>query len=656
MLIYFFLFLLQTMESNTEDVPEPKPSPTTHKKPKLSIHISTKKRTKHIQENKLGESAEAVEEPGQDDAKDGASKQSDAVMKLPFDDADKGTEEKVAEVMEDETHPPPETLLKEDKEVPSASPRLEGDKSDNDKKPPSSAGTSTNPSPAPEEAGGTEGGNKYSMARSGRKAAKIAAEKIQKKKKPRKTSEKKKKEEDPWVQCDRCHKWRHLPASVDLDTLPEHWFCELNTYDAKRNNCEAEEQTPKEVAKEKKRMKKLQKLQELAQADAEARETAAAAAAAMEVQKPKGRKRSQSPKNGSDKETEFDTPEEKTLLDSGVRGSKNTTDDDDNANTSGGESPKPLFPKKKRGRPRNVDKERAAGKGKDEPKQEWVQCEKCEKWRRLPPRISAADLPDVWYCSMNTWDINMATCTAIEDKHELSPSRPAQYNEQSQIPTGFGSSSKLSYRNLIFGSGRLKKSISERMRAQESLFSSQQEEEVDMSMPPTVMYANSNVFFNKSLQKANSFENEGPKTSIFDIASHSRVWQELNNNASVFHMQSNAAYNSVGLSKFCQPNGSLNQEAVDTLKAMLYFSLAGGKMLVPHEILLEVQCQDWNDGVPAHWMELRSLCTIEITTFILDELIKDGLVEMISDSKSLSSLENAFYRRRTDTTLPIPAP
>ena len=39
---------------------------------------------------------------------------------------------------------------------------------------------------------------------------------------------------------------------------------------------------------------------------------------------------------------------------------------------------------------------------------EWVQCEKCEKWRRLPPNLSAADLPDVWYCSMNTWDRSTA--------------------------------------------------------------------------------------------------------------------------------------------------------------------------------------------------------------------------------------------------------
>jgi hypothetical protein len=46
--------------------------------------------------------------------------------------------------------------------------------------------------------------------------------------------------------------------------------------------------------------------------------------------------------------------------------------------------------------PHNEDK---AKKSKEvgTPKQEWLQCDKCEKWRRVSPRISADDLPDVWY-------------------------------------------------------------------------------------------------------------------------------------------------------------------------------------------------------------------------------------------------------------------
>lgn len=507
-----------------------------------------------------------------------------------------------------------------------------------------SAGTSASTSPVPPESGSAADDDKaYSMARSGRKAAKRAAEKIAvKKHKPKKDEKNKKAEEDPWVQCDRCHKWRHLPETVNIESLPEHWFCELNVYDSKRNNCEAVEQTPKEVAKEKKRAKKLaiMKLQfEHAQAAAEE--------VVQEETKPKNKTggRSTSPKNGSDKETEFSVPEEEPVLEDSIDAKgKSITDDDEDVNTT------PAFKSKaKRGRPRRDDKEKPC-KNKDEPveetkKQEWVQCEKCEKWRRLPPRISAEDLPDVWFCSMNTWDIHLATCTAVEDKHEASPARTAQYSEQSQIPTSFPSSGKLSYRSLIFGSGRIKKNISERMRAQESLFSTQDQNDADMSIPPTVAYANSKVFFNKSLHKTTSYDDGGapPLTSVFDILPYSRVWQELNNNASIFHAQSMAAYSAVGYeNKFCNTDGSMKQEAVDTLKAMVYFSL-GANTLVSHKILLDIQCQDWD--VPSHWMELRLYCTIEIITFILDELIKDGLVEVICESQS-SNLENAFYRRR----------
>ena len=49
-------------------------------------------------------------------------------------------------------------------------------------------------------------------------------------------------------------------------------------------------------------------------------------------------------------------------------------------------------------------------------KQEWVQCDQCEKWRKVHPQISADNLPDVWNCSMNTWDKNLASCTAAEEE------------------------------------------------------------------------------------------------------------------------------------------------------------------------------------------------------------------------------------------------
>jgi hypothetical protein len=481
---------------------------------------------------------------------------------------------------------------------------------------------------------GSESGNivdedhaSYSMARSGRKAAKIAAERISEKKyKPKKEEKKKKKdEEDPWVQCERCEKWRHLPSTVNVDNLPDHWFCELNIYDTKRNSCEAEEQTPKEVAKEKKRAKKL------AMKKMEYEEAKKAA----ELVNLESKSKSKSGRTSTSPHSEM--PNERTA-------SMGSIDASGKPITVEGVDEKP---KPKRGRPRNEDRIKKS-KDVDAPKQEWVQCEKCEKWRRVPPRISASDLPDVWYCSMNTWDINLASCTAVEDKHEASPARTAQFNEQSQIPSSLATGNKLTYRNLIFGSGRSQKNISERMRAQASLFSMHEQDDADLSLPPTCAYSNSSMFYNKSLHKNTSDDEEQTQRpmSVFDIVSHSRAWRELNNNASLIHAQSEAAYNSVGYEKYCQPDGSLNEEAVNTLKAMAYVCL-GTNTMVGHKLLLDIQCQEWHN-VPPDWLELRSLCTIEMLSFIMDELIKDGLVEMSHESSYLH-LDTAFYRRLPTT-------
>jgi len=52
-----------------------------------------------------------------------------------------------------------------------------------------------------------------------------------------------------WVQCERvnCKKWRKLPGHVNMASLPEKWYCEMNKWDPDRAYCGGPEETDSEV-------------------------------------------------------------------------------------------------------------------------------------------------------------------------------------------------------------------------------------------------------------------------------------------------------------------------------------------------------------------------------------------------------------------------
>lgn len=50
---------------------------------------------------------------------------------------------------------------------------------------------------------------------------------------------------DNWVQCETCEKWRMLPSFVEVETLPEKWYCHMNEFDKARSKCSAEEKDTK---------------------------------------------------------------------------------------------------------------------------------------------------------------------------------------------------------------------------------------------------------------------------------------------------------------------------------------------------------------------------------------------------------------------------
>ena len=472
-------------------------------------------------------------------------------------------------------------------------------------------------------------------------------------------------DDDHWAQCEKCQKWRILPASVDKDKLPDPWFCEMNTYDPKRNNCEAPEQTVQEVAKEKKKKAREERRRQKRLAAA-----AAAAAAAASPRPPKGTgKSSPDVPDATESKAPTDDIPPKPSQKKGKRKSptpadgdaitKPSAEKDASSGTlekakkarqkSGGEASSAVEPKsasRSRSKPKGskeTEKEKKkaakAKKGKKGKKEEsdeedpdnveWVQCEKCEKWRKLPPHISAEDLPEVWYCNMNTWDPDSASCDVEEDKMDSSHREFQIMGEGGTFTTSFGSSGKLSYRNLIFGTkGKQNRPLSERQRAADSLFSYQPLDPLGMAAgPPTCLYSTSSAFFHRGASQQKAAAEEANRVSFIDVLSQSRLWDELYRGARA--MQS-LPIDPVNADAPASTHvGSMTAEMyVRSMKALIYHAI-GTRTLPAHEVLLEAQCRQWDD---AQWAELRASCTIDVVTHALNLLVKDGLVQTTTDA------------------------
>ena len=46
---------------------------------------------------------------------------------------------------------------------------------------------------------------------------------------------------------------------------------------------------------------------------------------------------------------------------------------------------------------------------------QWVQCDRCKKWRRVRWDVDESSLPDNWVCAMNDWNPESASCDAPDD-------------------------------------------------------------------------------------------------------------------------------------------------------------------------------------------------------------------------------------------------
>lgn len=430
------------------------------------------------------------------------------------------------------------------------------------------------------------------VPRSGRRAAQQANERIvskqevviqdpnakKKKKRGRKAEEESVLESLRWVQCEKCQKWRVVPDDAQI---PEHWFCSDNKWDPKRASCEAPEQSPQQVTKEKakERRKKKRRVQQATEEGALAELT------------DDGRLTPQPAGSGSPMPHGGDADPKTSGSSKKKVGINEGTD-----NLEAGA-------KARRGRPRRTSvpvKESSA----EAENLEWVQCEKCNKWRKLPPYIASDDLPDVWTCDMNTWNPSSASCDAPEDKSE----------GQQELGINSGAN-KLTYRHLIFGNpGRNpKRSIPERTRAAESLFTAPCEE----GEFPTVQYTNSSLFLPRS--KVGLIEDKA-KVRVLDMLTDSQLWDELN---------AAAEDRKRGAKKAMLGYPNLPKDVKEAVKD-LFLNALSTRTLTGDEVFSEAMNRDWTNA-PEGWIAAKSYCCVNTAIVALCELVKEGVLEVVQD-------------------------
>lgn len=475
-----------------------------------------------------------------------------------------------------------------------------------------------------------------------------------------------------WVQCDKCGKWRVLPDNIKAASLPDSWFCEMNVYDPKRSKCEVPEQNMKQVQRERKKKKKARKKAKREAELAESRqERPAKKSKQLEEEPPKKKTkqeklqagsstpRSVSPKPGKSAKSSGGKPKEtesKKAMAEAKReklegGKKSKGVDEVNQADSGSDTQKEVKKKGKKGKKEaqdstdNQDAEdfkkggRKRGRpsrnqtactpvptstttgGEDEDNVEWVQCDKCEKWRKLPPHISTDELPDIWNCSMNTWNPSNASCDAAEDKAD------AHHQEVCAAELRKNHAGKNSYRHLIFGTGVRKPHLpkSERARAAESLF--RQAVVSDEQPYPTTQYTKSSAFLPRqsNADKRNAVvENT---LSIFDILRQSNLWEDLRTmdvKPTKVLSSSASTWNIPG--QKLKTYESLPDEIKHAMQDVVLQTLEFG-CLTADEITGKAQWFPYETSIKGV-AGIRGYCNEGIIVHTLLDLVRDGLVEM----------------------------
>ncbi|KAI9914340.1 hypothetical protein PsorP6_006884 [Peronosclerospora sorghi] len=272
-----------------------------------------------------------------------------------------------------------------------------------------------------------------------------------------------------WVQCEsaQCGKWRIVPASINFDRLPPVWYCHLNTWAPELAKCSVPNPTEVDVFL-------------LKQANRETRPPKKARASSLTQDAASSTSLLASSGDGMTTSVSLihDASSTKVTATKHGKGGKMSASgalkmssiDGDGAMTGGSLSCESGQYKTRGGRGQSGSNHTGLSSRIKKTVLEWAQCEKCNKWRKLPHHIKSSTLPDKWYCSLNHWDPTHAKCSVPEevDQEPLPlPPHPGSHWHKGGHKGQRPKRGKLSYSELLYGStGQLRKAYTDESSTQ----------------------------------------------------------------------------------------------------------------------------------------------------------------------------------------------
>jgi len=215
-----------------------------------------------------------------------------------------------------------------------------------------------------------------------------------------------------WVQCDRCKKWRSAPHTQDMSSLPEQWFCSMNSWDPTHNSCSIAEEVLDDHMEEN---------------DAShdggdsggGNKTHRRAAGVSH----RGRSRFTTSLQAGEDAGELSDSSVAPYGQQPIRRKSGGGGGGGGAGGGGASANKTS----------NTTGVRPSASLE---KVNWVQCNKCTKWRKVPGSIDVSSLPEVWHCSLNSWAPAFSRCAAKEETEEADPLIERDPKSQSYPGTG----------------------------------------------------------------------------------------------------------------------------------------------------------------------------------------------------------------------------